>query len=63
MTEQMQKAKDLFKKFCYENNQEEGLKNSDWYDLSLGFFMALGLSFEDSEKLACDVRYKEHYWC
>lgn len=62
MTEEMQKAKDLFKEFCLECIDDERLKEIDWYDMSLGFFIALGLPIEQAEELACHVRYDENYW-
>lgn len=34
----------------------------DWYSLSLGFFLAQGLSIENSAELATRARYKDEYW-
>lgn len=34
----------------------------DWFALSLGFFIALGLTLDDANALAIEARYDHHYW-
>lgn len=34
----------------------------DWFDISLGFFAALGLSADVCHTLACAARYDHKYW-
>ena len=34
----------------------------DWKDMSIGFFLACGLSVEQAKSLATDVRYNKQYW-
>lgn len=62
MTEEMQKAKQLFKDFCETSGNDTRLEEINWYDMSIGFFISFGLSIDDAEKLAIEVRYKEQYW-
>ena len=52
-----------FKKFCEDNSKNEYLDEIHWYDLSIGFFMARGLSVSDSVILALFCRYTAQYWC
>lgn len=35
----------------------------DWYDLSIGYFLAKGLDIDAAVDLALIARYDEHYWC
>lgn len=35
----------------------------DWYDLSIGYFLAKGLSIDQVTDLALIVRYDLQYWC
>ena len=64
LTDAEQSALDQFETFCKEGGVLDAeLDELDWYDMSIGFFIALGI--RDSEKLtelACFVRYKMQYW-
>ena len=59
-----EEAKEKFRMFCVsEGAKEIVLEDCDWCDLSIGYFLALGMSIDEANDLALDVRYKEHYWC
>jgi hypothetical protein len=34
----------------------------DWFSLTLGFFLAKGLTAEEAHDLSRHVRYQLHYW-
>jgi len=34
----------------------------EWYDLSIGFFIACGLSIDSAAQMALHARYDLHYW-
>ena len=42
--------------------EEEELEDFEWYDMSVGFFLAKGASVEMAIDLACEARYTHHYW-
>lgn len=58
-----QEAMDKFKtEICEKAKEIDPSEGMDWFALSYGFFLALGLSPEVSEELSIHVRYKLHYW-
>ena len=60
-----EEALDKFKALMQNQNKtweidpEEGL---DWFSVSVGYFLALGLSPSDAIDLAIHARYDKHYW-
>lgn len=62
-------AMEVFKHWCiadqaaHKDFQIDPGQEYDWYDLSLGFFSALGFNAEDVHDLAAKARYTHHYWC
>lgn len=53
-----------FQAFC-ENppaDPEEDLDQRDWYDMSIGFFLALGATVAQAHHLAVKARYEHQYW-
>lgn len=58
-----EEAMERFKQFCLsKHGYDDYFDDLDWYDLSIGFFTALGQSAEIVEDLACEARYKHEYW-
>lgn len=61
-------AREKFHQFCLDDKNPDGSskvdpdEELDWYALSVGFFIALGLDGDDSRDLAGIVRYTDHYW-
>lgn len=56
-------ATELFKNFCQsEKAKDPELDELDWYDMSIGFFLALGLSVEDAYAVATECMYTRQYW-
>lgn len=58
-----------FRQFCIESDSlpkdsedKETLDDTDWKDMSLGFFIAMGVSIEDAYRLSTIVRYDYGYW-
>ena len=67
---------EAFKQFCIRSNKPEMLTDEEidyvgkepyeeinFYDLSIGFFMAKDVPLIDSFKLASITRYDLQYWC
>lgn len=53
-----------FKNFCLSSQSEdEELEEVEWYDMSIGYFLALGLDVETSIEAAIECRYTHQYWC
>lgn len=54
-----------FKKFAIENGKivDSELTELDWYDMSIGWFLAKGASLNQAVECALDARYKHEYWC
>ena len=48
---------------CNRSKEVDPESERDWYCMSYGFFLALGLSIEDAEDAACKARYDHQYWC
>lgn len=44
------------------NSEDSILADSDWFDMSLGYFLALGASPDCASELALEARYKKQYW-
>ena len=44
------------------NNGIDPHDEYDWYSLSMGFFIAKGVTVERAEELSCMVRYDAHYF-
>lgn len=62
LNQNMELALDRFlTEVCQNAKLKKKLENSDWYDLSIGFFLACELSFNQAEKLAIHVRYELKY--
>lgn len=38
-------------------------EEQDWYSLTLGFFLAKGLTAREAHELSIYVRYTLQYWC
>lgn len=58
-----EEVKEAFRKEVCEKWQEVDLDSRlDWYDLSIGFFLAKGLNIKEAHELASEVRYKYEYW-
>lgn len=51
-----------FKRVCEQSAKVDPNDERDWYDLSIGFFLALGVSIADTHTLAGIVRYQLLYW-
>lgn len=51
-----------FKEFCEENTDETLLEEIQWYDMSLGWFLARGADIETAIDLAVAARYDYGYW-
>lgn len=47
---------------CDKSQDIDPEEDEDWSSLSLGYFLAKGLSIEEAQNLACEVRYTHHYW-
>lgn len=63
LSENEQKAVEAFKEFCTDYNQDFSfLDDLDWYDLSIGFFIAHKVSLERVQDVAGYVRYDLNYW-
>ena len=57
------KAIDKFREeVCDKSDEIDPDGNLDWYDMSIGFFLACGLSVDDATTAACWVRYEKLYW-
>jgi hypothetical protein len=48
---------------CARAEEIDPDEERDWWDLSLGFFLAAGLDVESAEEMATFVRYEMGYWC
>ena len=52
-----------FRKFCESSRAKHELLNElNWYDMSIGWFLAKGISVSRAFKLARTVRYDSEYW-
>jgi hypothetical protein len=62
-TEMQAEALDKFRRFCQSDNGLSHFDELDWYALSIGFFIACGITDADElSKLALHARYRENYW-
>ena len=56
-----------FRQFCIEldisGKNDEYFEETNFRDLSTGFFIALGVSLDDACNLSSLVRYRYMYWC
>ena len=57
----MHSALKLFKENVCDKNYQE-LQDEDYNSLAIGYFLSLGISIEDSLKLASEARYRYEYW-
>ena len=48
---------------CNHSKDIDPSSERDWYDLSLGFFLAIGHNIDDATDLAVYARYTCQYWC
>lgn len=55
-----------YKKFkseiCEKHETAEGCDEMNWYDLSVGFFLALKFPITEAHVMARKVRYSFKYW-
>lgn len=61
-TPQQVAAVEKFKAFCLSSTLDDKSDELDWYALSIGFFLALGLTEDEAFELALHVRYDKGYW-
>lgn len=54
-------AVEKFKALCVSGNVDRN-EELDWYDMSIGFFLALGLTETEANEMAIYARYDEGYW-
>lgn len=47
---------------CLRAKEVDPDEDQDWYALSLGFFLALGVTIKKAHRLAIYARYEAHYW-
>jgi len=47
---------------CSKSKEIDPGDEYDWYDLSVGYFLAKGLTIADATNLAVEARYQQHYW-
>jgi hypothetical protein len=65
-----QEARERFREWCIawlpkantDKEEYDSLEELQWYDMSVGFFLALGLKAEEALDLATEVRYHDHYF-
>lgn len=62
MTKTQEMAREKFHKFCEMHAENPDLEELDWYDMSVGFFMACNLTSEEACELANIVRYDDQYF-
>lgn len=70
MVQKYQREVDAFRTFCIQHGYSETFAETDFNDLSLGFFIALGVTgdsgtgedFHDAQILALVCRYDLEYW-
>ncbi len=60
--EEIAVAREAFKRFCLQYGEDERFEDLNWYDMSVGFFMALGLTPDEARELANECRYTNQYW-
>ena len=62
----IEKYSEIIEKFknevCIKFHEDEDFQERDWYDLSIGWFLANGVFKDDAFDLALIVRYDFHYW-
>lgn len=46
-----------------EDKKIDAAESQDWFSLSLGYFLAKGLSVDEAHELSSYVRYDQKYWC
>lgn len=60
------KEKNIIERFrrevCERASDIDPAGEQDWYSMSLGFFVACGLSIEEATRCADEVRYVHEYW-
>jgi hypothetical protein len=62
ITQQEKDAVERFKEVCERSTTIDPGEEFDWYALSLGFFLACGLSSDASYRLSSWARYDQAYW-
>ena len=57
-------ALERFRLFCIApiDDPTNLLEEVHWHDMSVGFFLALGLGLDAAWVLAREARYTHHYW-
>lgn len=61
-TRQREAVKRFRKEVCEVCGKVDPGDQYDWFSLSLGFFLALGLSLDVSHRLSLWCRYDQQYW-
>lgn len=59
---QLEALKKFKVEVCDKDNEIDACGELDWFPLSIGFFLAQGLSAEDAHSLALIVRYDLQYF-
>lgn len=58
-----QEIVDRFKaEICERSALIDPREELDWFALSLGFYIACNLSFDDAHRLSLWTRYEKEYW-
>lgn len=58
-----EEALDKFKKeVCLKDKEIDPQGAQDWFSLSLGYFIALGINPNKAHELSMTARYTHHYW-
>ena len=47
---------------CERSETIDPKQEYEWYELSIGFFLACGLSRDSAVNMAAYARYDQHYW-
>ena len=50
------------KEVCGRSESIDPYEDLDWYAMSIGFFLALGIPIDDAARLASWARYDQQYW-
>lgn len=59
--------KELLEQFrlevCLNSKAVDPDEERYWYDLSIGWFLAKGMTINQATDLALEARYTRQYWC
>lgn len=47
---------------CRREDEVDPEGECDWYDLSIGFFIGIGVKPLNAHEYACEARYVHEYW-